>query len=253
MGTYRNALITGASSGLGRGLAVALAKRGAHVVAAARRKPELDVLVAEIQGAGGSAEVLELDCADADTTHALVRGLDDRLELDLVVANAGWGHTTPGRGIDWSTVKKIFDLNVQGAVATLCGALPGMVARNRGHVAGVASLAGFRGLPKTAAYSASKAALITFLESLRVDLQRTAVAVTTICPGYVKTELTKNRPYKMPFLMELDDAVDAMVQGLERRAAVCAFPLPLYSAVRALPFLPNSLYDFMAGRSKLRG
>jgi len=253
MESYRNALVTGASSGLGRGLASALARRGIHVVAAARRKPELDSLVAEIQRGGGSAEVLVLDCAQADEAHDTIRALDERLQLDLVVANAGWGHTTPARKIDWSTVKKILDLNVQGAAATLCGALPGMVARNRGHLVGVASLAGFRGLPKTAAYSASKSALIAFLASLRVDLHGTGVAVTSICPGYVKTDLTKDRPYKLPFLMELDDAIEAMVRGIERREAVCAFPLPLYSAVRALPFLPDPVYDFLASRSKLRG
>jgi short-subunit dehydrogenase len=253
MATYRNALITGASSGLGRGLALALGRRGVHIVAAARRRPELDTLAAEIARAGGSAEALVLDCADGDATHAAVRALDERLPLDLVIANAGWGHATPARGIDWPTVKKILDLNVQGAAATLCGALPGMVARDRGHLVGVASLAGFRGLPKSAGYSASKSALITFLESLRVDLHGTPIAVTTICPGYVKTELTANRPYKMPFLMELDDAVDVMMRGIDRREAVCAFPPPLYSAVRALPFLPNGLYDFLAARSRARG
>jgi short-subunit dehydrogenase len=253
MADYKNALITGASSGLGRGLALALARRGVHVIAAARRRQELEIVAAEITQAGGSAEVMLLDCADADATHAAVRALDERLSLDLVVANAGWGHATPAKRIDWPTVKKIFDVNVQGAVATLCGALPGMVARNRGHLVGVASLAGFRGLPKSAAYSASKSAVIAFLESLRVDLRSTAVDVTTICPGYVKTELTANRPYRMPFLMELDDGVEAMVRGIERRDAVCAFPLPLYSIVRALPLLPNTLYDFIAARSKARG
>jgi short-subunit dehydrogenase len=253
MTNYRNALITGASSGLGRGLALALAARGVHVVAAARRKAALDALVGSILHAGGSAEAIVLDCADGDATHAAVRALDERLQLDLVIANAGWGHATPARGIDWPTVKAILDLNVQGAAATLCGALPGMVARGRGHLVGVASLAGFRGLPRSAAYSASKSALATFLESLRVDLRDTPVSVTTICPGYVKTELTADRPYTMPFLMELDDAVAAMVRGIERRDAVCAFPLPLYSTMRALRFLPDSLYDFIAARSKMRG
>jgi short-subunit dehydrogenase len=136
---------------------------------------------------------------------------------------------------------------------SLCGALPAMVARDRGHLVGIASLAGFRGLPKSAAYSASKSAVIAFLESLRVDLRDTAVDVTTVCPGYVKTELTANRSYRLPFLMELDDGVGAIVRGIERRDAVCAFPLPLSSVVRALPFLPNSLYDFIAARSKVRG
>jgi short-subunit dehydrogenase len=253
MTSYRNALITGASSGLGRGLALALARRGVHVVAAARRKPELEALVAEISSSGGSADAMVLDCADGDATHAAVRALDERLPLDLVVANAGWGHATPAKGIDWRTVRTILDVNVQGAAATLCGALPGMVERDRGHLVGIASLAGFRGLPKSAAYSASKAAVIAFLESLRVDLKDTAVGVTTICPGYVKTELTANRPYKMPFLMELDDAVDTMMRGIERRAAVCAFPLPLSSTVRALSFLPSALYDFIVTRSKVRG
>jgi len=243
--SYTTALITGASSGMGRGLALALAKRGTKVYAAARRRPELESLAKEAPG----IEILELDVADADHTEAVIREIDQSDPLDLVVANAGIGIFTPGDRLVWKDAQKVLQVNVMGAIATLCAAAPGMVERGRGHLAGVSSLAAFRGLPQNAAYSASKAALSMFLESIRLDLAGTGVDVTAICPGFVRTPMTEGLG-KLPFIVDLDRAVDIIVAGLDAKEAVCAFPTVQAFPMRALGLLPPTVYDFVGQRLK---
>jgi len=246
-----SALVTGASSGIGRGLALALGRRGAHVVVAARRRDRLDELVAEIAAAGGTAEALTLDVADADATHAAVREADARRPLDFIVANAGIGGITPGKKLDWARVKAILETNLVGGAATIAGAVPGMVARGDGRIVAVASVAGFRGLPRFGAYSASKAGLITFCESLRIDLHGTGVSVTTVCPGYVQTELlTPGKSH--PFVVSVDEAVDTILRAADARDAVCTFPAPIVAGMRAAQLLPRSLYEFVATRAKVK-
>jgi short-subunit dehydrogenase len=244
---WENALVTGASSGIGRAVAKAIAARGTRVFVAARRVEMLESLVAEIAAAGGRAEALAMDVADADAHHDAVRALDARAPLDLVVANAGVSGTSSGASIDWRVVRRCLDVNLTGAAATICGALPGMVARNRGHVSAVSSLAGWRGLPGSAAYSASKAGIIAFLESLRVDLEGTGVAVTAICPGFVKTEMTAKMK-NLPFLMDAERAAEIIVGSLVTRDWMCAFPTPTALGMRALTWVPSSLYHALGGR-----
>jgi len=201
--SYRTALVTGASSGLGRGLALWFARRGVKVYAAARRLENLEALANEARAANALIEPVELDVSDADHTLARIRELDAACGgLELIIANAGFGQETSGKRIKWDTVKRIIDVNVTGAAATLSAVLPQMVERKRGHVVGVASLAAFRGLPRNAAYSASKAFLSTFMESLRVDLRGTGVHVTCLYPGFVKSEMTAQNKFQMPFLLE---------------------------------------------------
>jgi short-subunit dehydrogenase len=251
MSDYRTALITGASSGIGRGLALALAAEGTHVYVAARRKTQLDSLVDEITRAGGRAEAITLDVSDADHTHDVVAKLDARDPLDLVIANAGIGDPTPAKKAPWEKVKQVLDVNLMGAVATLYGAMPGMVARNHGHLVGVASLAGFRGLPKFNAYSSSKAALITFLESTRVDLHKTDVYVTTVCPGWVRTEMTAKMK-SAPFMIDLDEALRTILHALHKRDPMCAFPMGASLALRTIVSnLPDSMYEFLVTRAKV--
>src|SRR5262249_45761712 len=136
-----------------------------------------------------------------------------------------------------------------GAAATVSGALPGMVERNRGHVVGISSIAAWRGMPQSCAYSGSKAGLATFLESLRVDLRDTGVVVTTVFPGFVKTEMTAKNKFPMPFILELDQAVRIILRALDQDRATCAFPRPLAAAARTLPFLPQAVYEFVASKS----
>lgn len=249
--SFAQAFITGASSGLGRGLALHYARAGATVHAVARRLPELEELAREAAGAGAPGRVVPvpLDVADSERLAAAIGEAEAAAggALDLVVANAGVGQFTPGRRMDWRVVKRVLEVNVSAAGVTLAAALPAMVARGRGTVVAVSSLAAFRGLPRNAAYCASKAALHTFMESLRVDLRGTGVKAVAIYPGFVKTPMSAGNSFQMPFLMELDDAVRAMARGIDRGEPRVAFPAPLAAAARVLSALPRPLYEALAG------
>ena len=247
----KSVFITGASGGLGRGLALHYAKAGATVYAAARRKDELAKLASEAPK--DRIVPVSLDVQDVD---ALVNAIHRAEEasggaLDLVIANAGVGKPSSARKMDWSVVRWILDVNVTAACVTLAAALPAMVERNAGQVVMMSSLAAFRGMPGNAAYCASKAAVSTFMESVRVDLRRTRVRATTIYPGFVRTELTAKNKFRMPFLMELDRAVDLMVRGIARGAKTIAYPLPMVAITRTLGALPRGIYEPLAGRTRM--
>ncbi|MBZ4394451.1 SDR family NAD(P)-dependent oxidoreductase [Myxococcus sp. MISCRS1] len=247
--SYRTALVTGASSGLGRGLALWLARRGLRVFAAGRRVPQLQALAAEAQAAGATVEPVELDVSRAEPLMEKLRELDSECGgLDLVIANAGVGGVTHGKRLEWDKVRSIIDTNVTGAVATLTAVLPSMVERRRGHVVGISSLAAHRGLAGHAAYSASKAFLATFMESLRVDLAGTGVCVTCIFPGFVKSEMTAANHFPMPFLMETDAAVELMGSAILRGETEVSFPWQLAIPSRLAKVLPNPLFDAAARR-----
>ena len=248
-GEYRTALVTGASSGIGRALALWLARKGVQVFAAARRLEALKALQAEIPSTQGKLEPVAMDVADARGTLQQIQELDSACGgLDLVIANAGVGFNTPAKGLQWEDVERTIQVNVLGASATLCAVLPRMVERNSGHLVGISSLAAFRGFRRTAAYSASKAYVATFLEGLRVDLKSTRVKVTSVHPGFVKSEMTAKNNFKMPFLMETEDAVAKIGEAIFRGDAVFAFPWPMALAARALRALPNGLFDVAARR-----
>lgn len=250
---YRTALITGASSGLGRGLAKWFASRGVHVFGAARREAELESLAQECARAGGRLEPVHLDVAKTQETMERIREIDERSGgLDLVIANAGVGLETPATRMNWDHVERTIQVNVTGAAATLCAVLPRMVERDRGHLVGISSLAGYRGLPKMAAYCASKAFLRTFLESLRVDLQTTRVKVTSIQPGFVKSEMTAKNRFPMPFLMETEAACERMAHAIVRGEAELDFPWQLAGAMKLARVMPSTLWNAAARRMKER-
>ncbi len=242
--SYRTALITGASSGLGRGLALWFARRGTRVFAAARRKAHLAALAEEARAAGATIEPVELDVSRADETVERIRAIDAECGgLELVVANAGVGGQTNARRFEWERARQILDVNVTGTAATLSAVLPQMVKRKTGHVVGISSLAAFRGLPKNAAYSGSKAFLHIFMESLRVDLRGTGVRVTCIHPGFVRTEMTAPNKHPMPFMLEPEEASERMGRAIMRGMAVFSFPWPTRAAMGVAQALPNAVFD----------
>jgi short-subunit dehydrogenase len=251
---FRSVFITGASSGLGRGLAAHYASKGATVFAAARRRDRLDALVSEAlaSAAAGRIVPLTLDVCDTDAVAAVV-GEAERESggaLDLVIANAGIAERTDARQIDWRAVRRVMDVNVTSACVTIAAALPAMVERGSGTVAAISSMAAFRGLPANAAYSASKAALYTFMEALRVDLHGSGVRALSVHPGFVKTEMTAKNRFPMPFLMELDDAVSRIARGIDRGEAVVAFPRSMVALMRAVGWIPDFAWERVAGRAR---
>ena len=239
---FKRALITGASSGIGAALARALASEGTHVTLLARREEALREQAEAVEAAGGTARVVVHDVSDPERTEAVVTELDNELEFDLVVANAGIAGARWGGKLRWQDCSKIIAVNVSGAVATLTGAIPGMVARGRGHLVGVSSIAQARGLPSSAVYCASKAFLSTFLESLRVDLHAAGVAVTDVRPGFVDTPLSESVPSK-PFEIDSEQAAATMLRALRRKRGVVTFPAPMAVARSALAAMPRFIYE----------
>ncbi|MBS1797261.1 MAG: SDR family NAD(P)-dependent oxidoreductase [Acidobacteria bacterium] len=246
--------LTGASSGIGEALALEIARRGAILGLFARREELLRALAAKCEAAGGTARVLAGDVTDA----ALVQKCADELRaefgrIDILIANAGvGGKDRETQELKPEFVKRVIDINLMGAVNAVAAVLPGMLERGSGQLVAVSSLAGFRGLPKSAAYSASKGAMTNLFESVRLDVQQRGVAVTIIQPGFIKTPLTAGRKNKMPFLMELDDAVPYFIKAIERRKKFAAFPWPLATIVRLGRVFPAWMYDKIAGRAKYR-
>jgi short-subunit dehydrogenase len=173
--------------------------------------------------------------------------------IDILIANAGiGGNNAETRTLQPDAVKRVIDINLLGAVNSVHAVLPEMLKRGSGHLVAISSLAGFRGLPKSAAYSASKAGMTAFFESVRLDVQHRGVDVTIIQPGFIKTPLTAGRENKMPFLMELDNAVPHFIRAIEKKKKFAAFPWQLATLVRAGRMFPAWLYDRIAGRARYR-
>jgi NADP-dependent 3-hydroxy acid dehydrogenase YdfG len=237
-------LITGASSGIGEALAIEYGSRGAHVALLARREDELARVAALVQARGGKATPIAVDVADPEAVFAAVKRAESALGgLDMVIANAGVGPSGHASRLRWADVARTVDVNVRGAMATLLAAVPIMLAQKHGHLVGVTSIAGKRALPQSGAYSASKAALSTFLETLRLDLSPAGIDVTDVQPGFVATPINAHSKRPMPFLWQVDKAARVIVNRLERAPAVVSFPWPLVVTTSFLRGLPAWVYD----------
>jgi short-subunit dehydrogenase len=246
-------MITGASSGIGGALAVELAKRGARLGLIARRADALTEIADRIKAAGSQALVLPADVRDADSLRKAAERLQSTLgPVDVLIANAGIGPTRDASELDAAEVSDVININVVGASNSVAAVVPQMLARGQGHLVVISSLAAYRGLPRSAAYCASKAAVSAFFESLRIDLEPKGIAVTIIHPGFIKTPLTSGREAQMPFLMELDDAVQKIVRAIEKRKKSYAFPWQLATIVRAGMVMPIWMYDRISRRNSFR-
>lgn len=245
----RVVFLTGASSGIGRALALELGRHGAHIALAARRRERLDEVAEEVETLGGEAFVLSLDVTDAAAVESAVTETKNRLgPVETVIANAGIAPRTDVTNIDLEATRYVFDVNVHGALATLKPAIPDMIDRGTGHLVVVSSLAAFHGLPGEAAYCASKAAITRFCDTLRVELKPSGITVTTIHPGYVSTEMNEDRdPDEMSFVVQASDAARKIRGALEARKPRYAFPLPMALLSRASRFIPFSISDRIAG------
>jgi len=246
-------MITGASSGIGRGLAVELARRGAKIGLVARRADVLAEVIGEIEAVGSKALALPADVQDAGSMVTAAEKLRAEFgPIDLLIANAGIGPTRDAAEIDAKEIAGVINVNVIGASNSVAAVIPAMVVRGSGHLVVISSLAAYRGLPKSAAYCASKAAVSAFFESLRLDLVPRGIDVTIIHPGFIKTPLTSGRDAQMPFLMELDDAVKKMVRAIEKRRKRYSFPWQLATIVRLGMIMPFWMYDQITRANSFR-
>ncbi len=236
----QTAVITGASSGIGWALARTLAAEGARVGLVARRRVALEQLAAQIAQAGGTAAVAAADVGDRAATVAAVHQLAAQLgPVDLLVANAGVGAPTLLEPFNVPEIEKMFRVNTLGVVYAIEAVLPEMLRRGHGHLAAVSSLGSYKGLPGESAYCASKAAVNVFLEGLRIQLRDRGIAVTTICPGFVRTPMTSVNEFSMPFVLEADEAARRIARALARRVKVFNFPWQTSLMMRLTRWLPD--------------
>lgn len=236
------AIITGASSGIGLALARELSTRGWELALLARRSDLLEELVRELKT---RAVAIPCDVTDAAAVREAVREAEAELggAFDLAVANAGIsipGHATKFNVAD---AEQIIRVNLLGMMYLFDAVIPSMIERGSGRFAGIASLAGLRGLPTGATYSASKAAMQAFLEASRIELAPYGVGVTIVNPGFVATPLTEKNRFRMPLVMQADRAARIIADGLERGKRVVEFPRPMSLLMRFMRSLPDAMYD----------
>ena len=246
-------MITGASSGIGKGIALEIASRGANLGLVARREDLLNEIVSEARARNVKAVAASADVREVKA----VREAADRFRrelgpIDILIANAGIGTSDHATRLTPEHAANVIGINVLGAVNSVAAVLPEMVERKMGRLVAISSLAAYRGLAKSAAYCASKAAMTAYFESLRIDLRHTGVGVTIIHPGFIKTALTSGREAKMPYLMELDSGVKKIVSAIEKEKKIYAFPWQLAAIVRASMLLPAAMYDRIAERNSFR-
>ena len=248
-------VISGASSGIGLALARYYLTRGALVAAFARRGELLAALSTEFPN---QVFVYALDVRDAATVqHAAADFMARAGCPDMVIANAGVSvGTLTEFAEDCDAFQQVMDINVLGMVKTFQPFVAAMRAnssltkgRPGGVLVGIASVAGFRGLPGAGAYSASKAAAISYLESLRVELRGTGVRVVTICPGYIRTPMTAHNPYHMPFMLDADIAAARMARAIERQTPFTVIPWQMGVVGRVLKVLPRCVYDYLFAKA----
>lgn len=235
--------ITGASDGIGAALARRYAARGAIVGLVARRADKLEALAAQLPT--GCASIHVADVTDTAELAAAAEAFIARHGLpDVVIANAGVSAgALVGEPDGVTTAQWIFDVNVIGLVRTLQPFVAPMRAAGRGTLVGIASVAGIRGLPGAGAYSASKSAVITTLESLRVELHGSGVRVVTLLPGYIATAMTAHNPYRMPFILTPDEAARRFVRVIDAGRRYAVVPWQMAIVAKLLRLLPDALYD----------
>ena len=235
-------VISGASGGLGLALARHYLERGAIVAALARRGELLQDLAAEFPE---QVFCYALDVRDAPAVQNAAKDFIARAGCpDIVIANAGVSAGTLSEyAEDLAAFQQIIDINVLGMVRTFQPFIAAMRDAKQGALVGIASVAGFRSLPGASAYSASKSAAITYLESMRVELHGSGVKVVTICPGYIRTPMTALNPYPMPFMLGADEMAKRIARAIERQTAFAVIPWQMGLVGWALKRLPNWLYD----------
>lgn len=240
-------LLTGASNGIGRATAVALAERGYRLALIDRDEEALSRLSDELNDRGAHVATAAADVRDGEGLKQAVGHLEARVgPTDCLVACAGVGSLSTALDLDVEGFRAMLEVNVLGVARTIDAVLPGMFARRRGHIVGISSVAAFRGFPWMPGYSASKAALTTYLEALRPALKLRGVRITTVYPGFVRTAITRDTPFRKPVpMMEPAQAASHLVRAITRRPRDYVFPLSTAFGMRFLRRVPNWLFDRM--------
>jgi short-subunit dehydrogenase len=239
MKSFSSIVITGASSGIGEALAVDYAAPGVALALTGRDTARLGAVAAACRAKGATVVAEAIDVTDRERLAAWLTAFDAAHPVDLVLANAGISIDKDNSSLDdFATIRRTFDVNVGGVLNTVEPLISRLIARKRGQIAVVSSLAGFIGLPYSASYNASKAAVRVWGESIRYVLKKEGIGVSVICPGFVTTRMTAQAPFPMPFLMTAQRASSIIRRGLAANRARIAFPIGTKTAVwlgQALP------------------
>jgi len=239
--------VIGASSGIGAALANELVKRGAIVAISARRQDQLD------QVSSGRMLVLPADITDLSALELAAEQVLEKLgPIDIAVISAGYWKQMSGKNWNTQTFNDHVQVNLIGTSNAISVVLPEMLKRRSGLIAGISSVAGYRGLPGSEAYGATKAAQINLFEALRISVAPSNVHVTTICPGFVRTELTANNAFPMPFIIDADKAGRAICDGFEQNRLVIVFPKQMAILMKMAQFVPARLWATLMTRNKSR-
>ena len=247
-----NIFITGASSGIGAALARQYAERGATLGLVARNPDKLHALIDSLPGDKSHYFALPADVTNRDEILAAAQKFEELSGgTDIVIANAGISHGVKTEYYeDLDVLEKVYKTNVFAMAYTFHAFINPMKARGRGQLIGIGSVSGIRGLPGSEAYCASKSAVITYTESLRVELGKVGIRVQTICPGFVKTPLTAQNPYKMPFILTADEFAELAVKKIDSDVSYCVLPWQMGILAKILRLLPNWLFDKILARRK---
>lgn len=236
---WKTAWITGASSGIGRELALQLARRGVRVAASARSTDKLE----ELARSEPNIVAVPVDVTDRTAMAAAAARIATELgPIDLAILNAGIWHPMGARAYDAERAINSMAINYNGVVHALEAILPSMIARSTGRIAFVSSVAGYRGLPKAAAYAPTKAAIISLAESLHHDLSRLGIGVTIVNPAFVDTPMTRINKFPMPFIVSAEDAAGRIIAGMERGKFEIAFPWQLVLQLKLARVVPYWLF-----------
>ena len=248
----RNIIITGATGEIGTALALSYAQPNNILGLTGRNRERLEDLADQCQKKGADVIIQEADLSDSEPLSQWVVDFDNQHPVDLVIANAGiTSNTAPhGDSESWETIKKVFDINLFGALGTITPLVEPMRKRGRGQIAIMSSLGGYRGLPITPAYCGSKAAIKVYGEALRGLVATDGVAVSVICPGFVKSAMSDNFPGPKPFMISPQVAAKIIVRGLSKNRARISFPFPLNLGVWFLSMLPSAFADFILSKLK---
>ncbi len=240
---FAHIVITGASSGIGEALALYYAAEGVHLSLSGRNTDRLGTVAEACRTKGAAVDEKVTDVTNRESMQEWLQEIDSERPIDLLVANAGIsaGMGDSKTGEDSTQVRRLFEVNLFGVLNTIDPVLPCMIKRGRGHIALVASLAGFRGWPGAPAYCATKAAVKVYGEGLRGSIAHTGVKVHVICPGFVKSRMTAVNKFRMPMLMDAPRAAEAIAKGIGKNRGRIAFPLPMHFAMWLCASLPDVL------------
>lgn len=238
---------TGAEKGLGRLIVLKLAAEGHHVACSARTAQDLEPVIEEAVTLPGKLVPFVLDVTDQDDVFMTVDGIEAALgDLDLVILNIGTRIAVDASSLSIHAFRDVMETNFMGVVYGLAALLPRFVERGHGHVAVVTSVVGYRGLPQAAAYGASNAALVNMCEALKPELDEAGVTISVVNSGFLKTPLTDRNKFRMPFLMDVEDAAKQVVRGLDTARFEIAVPKRHTWMMKVLRCLPSRLAFLIA-------